>query len=251
MNFSSLNKEFLPLISKLVEQKFDLPAVTRSDVLRRLQKLPPVRQLQDLQEEQEQATTRTTVEEKLQAFCICAGRLLVNAFQILDDLRLRTESYRSTPTIFYSRFEEYPHLRDAVVQIGESLSIWEDSIGTEEFLKKHPRPRDVRNQYLEHTLRLIFVIAQLTLPEEYTPHREEFESFLSRDNFSKQFVWDNEKTYARSKERRRREIIASQDQTPARYVPYGLKVRRPYLVHSQSLHGHFVVVNDRCPRTGM
>ncbi|KAG6367505.1 hypothetical protein INS49_001695 [Diaporthe citri] len=143
-------------------------------------------------------------------------------------------------------FTHYQHRIKCLVQVRESLAFWEESIGAEAFDKKHARSRDVRHEYLKHTFRLVYVIADLSFPESLREYTEEMSEVLKQGDLQQHFILDSEVTYARSKERTRAGLTSPHHQCPRRFVPHGLRKLTPHFYYNPDLYGHLQVANEAC-----
>lgn len=251
MNFSTLRDVFIEEALRnlghgapYLQQRFHLPVATNEDVLHRLNTLEDlISRIKDLQHIQENFRAVDHVDRQLKVFCRSAGRRLVRACGMIEYLRCLLSS-RSPGAAFL----HHQSLVACLLQVKESLAFWEESIGAEEFYKRHARPREVRYQYLEHTLRLVFVIADLTFPEGLRAYIVELEDVLGRPHLRGQFQFDSPATYARTKGRARVGVTAPHDRCPKRFIPYGMKKLRPFWYRNPSLYGHLQVANEHCVR---
>lgn len=260
MNFSSLRDIYLDWHLRILGHEdpssaqdspllFPRPkprAVTCRQVLDKLNGLPDLRKLKVLQASQRRVRLKPNdvVGRKLKLFCRCAGGPLIQAFEILADLRNTLELI--SPEMSTSMpFRMHQWLVDALLEVRKSHAIWEVSVGHEAFFKKHPRPRAVRFEYLWYTLRLVYVVADLTFPWEFREYLQQMGSTLDQHDWKENFVLDSRVTYERSKKKTRPGLIAPVNQYPRRYLLFDQKVLRPFLVHNPSVYGHRLVPNER------
>lgn len=222
-----------------------LPTITCQHVLERLRTLPDLGSLQALQAEQQSVKPQCAADWTLKVFCECAGRPLIQAFVILTGLKKQLESLdpeRAATTTF----SQYQDLVGTLLEVRKSHAIWEVSVGNEAFFKAHPGPRAVRYDYLWYTLQLVYVVADLTFPEDFREHLQHMASWLRRCDWRERFILDSKVTYERSMKRARPEILAPPDRYPTRYLLFGQNVLRPCLVRNPSIYGHRLVPNERC-----
>ncbi|KUI61919.1 Altered inheritance of mitochondria protein 11 [Cytospora mali] len=222
----------------------DLPALTNRHVLSRLNTLPDViLRVKDLQATQEHFKPTSHVDQELKVFCQSAGRRLVRACAILEELRGLLNSGNLN-----SAFLHHKDLVECLLQIRESLAFWEESIGAPEFYRRHVRCQEVRFQYLKHTLCLVSVIVGLTFPEGLRAYVLELEDALGRPHLPQQFFFDSPITYAWTKKRTRVGLTAPLNRTPKRFIPSGLKKLSPFWYRNPNLYGHLLLANERCIR---
>lgn len=226
-----------------------VPQITCQHVLERLKNLPDLESLQALQAKQQRVKPQCTADWTLKVFCECAGRPLIQAFEILTRLKEKLES-PSQEQAADATFSQYQDLVGALLEVRKSHAIWEVSVGNEAFFKEHPGPRAVRYDYLWYTLQLVYVVADLTFPEDFREHLHHMGSWLRRCDWRERFILDSKVTYERSMQRARARpgILAPPGRYPIRYLLFGQKVLRPCLVHNTSKYGHRLVPNERCLR---
>lgn len=255
MNFSSLRDIFLIWHLRILGYQdphespiplaFPQPSprkVTCQDVQDRLKALPDLKQLKALQASQKKAKATGVVATTLKAFCQCAGEPLIRAFEILETLRGELELL-SPETSTSQPFSLYQAFKDALLEIRMVHAVWEVSVGNEAFFKRHAQSRAVRHEYLWFMLQLVYTVSDLTFPDEFHANLEGLERLLERQDWREQLILDSEVTYGLSKKKARPGIIAPPDQFPARFLPHGMTVLRPHVVHNPSLYGHRLVPN--------
>ncbi|KAI3392769.1 hypothetical protein diail_5205 [Diaporthe ilicicola] len=247
MNFSTLRDIYLEESLRVLgygepaHQPENIPFIPNRHALDRLDSLPDVERIKALQAKQERVRPTDEAEATLKAFCRCAGRHLVDAFTVVAGLKRLAKSGSAD-----AAFAHYQRRIKCLLQVRESLAYWEESIGAEAFDKKHARSRDVRHEYLKHTIQLVYVIADISFPESLREYIEEMSEILKQGNLQQQFVLDSEVTYARSKERTRAGLTSPHHQCPKRFVPHGLQKLTPYFYYNPDLYGHLQVVNEAC-----
>lgn len=224
------------------------PTVTCRQVLDRLKTLPESSSIEALQTRQMKITPKDGTARSLKLFCRCAGQPLISAFEVLARLRSHLESLDpQEPEKLATRpFLLYQYLVDALLEVRKSHTIWEVSVGHETFFKKHPTARAVRCEYILYVLKIVYVIALLTFPEDYREHLKEMEKLLKRHDWSEQLIFDSTVTYERSMKGARQGVIAPVNQYPKRFLMFDQKVLRPFLVHNPHVYGHRLVPNECC-----
>ncbi|ROV96741.1 hypothetical protein VSDG_05606 [Cytospora chrysosperma] len=250
MNFSTLREVYVEQALKFLGheipdcQHSGLLAVSNEHVLGRLETVPDlILRVRHLQTEQESFRPTNHVQEELKVFCQSAGRWLVGACTKLELLRGLLSS--GSPD---AAFQHHQVLIECLVHIKESLAYWEESINAKEFYGRHARSNEVRFQYLELTLRLVFIIVDLAFPEGLRAYVEELEGVLGWPELRKQFQFDNADTYARSKKWVIVGLTAPSNRIPKRFIPYGMKKLRPFWHRNPSVYGHLQVANLCCIR---
>jgi hypothetical protein len=250
MNFSTLREIYVEQALKFLGheipdcQHSGLLAVSNEHVLGRLETVPDlILRVRHLQTEQESFRPTNHVQEELKVFCQSAGRWLVGACTKLEGLRGLLSS--GSPD---AAFQHHQVLIECLVHIKESLAYWEESINAKEFYGRHARSNEVRFQYLELTLRLVFIIVDLAFPEGLRAYVEELEGVLGWPELRKQFQFDNADTYARSKKWVIVGLTAPSNRIPKRFIPYGMKKLRPFWHRNPSVYGHLQVANLCCIR---
>lgn len=252
MNFSSIRHIFLdwqlgilgyedPHGSPLVSPRPSPRRVTCREVRERLMALPDVKQLKEMHTSQQIIKATDAVDKTLKAFCRCAGEPLIRAFETVESVRKDLESAHSDQSHAFSLYQGF---QNALLEVRTAHAVWEVSVGDEAFFKRHARARAVRFDYLWWMLRLVYILSDLTFPGEFhETYLEGLETLLRRPDWRDQLVLDSEVTYELSKKRAIPGTIAPPDRFPKKYVLHGQTELRPFLVHSNSVHGHRLVPN--------
>lgn len=214
--------------------------------LQTLQSLPDVRQLEALQVRQQQRRPKAGVDRTLKLFCHCAGPPLIRALEILANLRQQLDALG--PAARATTFFMHQHLVDSLVEVRKCHAIWEVSIGDEAFFKKHTRPRSVRFEYLAFMLHLLYIIANLTFPDNLQEYLEEMRRVLVRRDWRDLLVLDSAVTYERSTRRLRPDVLAPLAQYPRRWLLHGQTSLCPLFLHNTSIYGHRLVANEYAMR---
>ncbi|KUI73487.1 hypothetical protein VM1G_08817 [Cytospora mali] len=250
MNFSTFRDVYVAEALRILGhgipnfEDSNLPALTNQHVLSRINTLPDViLGVKCLQATQENFKPTSHVDQELKAFCRSAGRRLVRACAIIEDLQGLLDS-----SDLHSAFLHHKDLVECLLQIRESLAFWEESIGAPEFYRCHARCQQVRFQYLKPTLHLVSAIVDLTFPEGLRVYVLELENALGRPDLFQQFHLDSPITYALSKERTRVGVTAPLNRMPKRFIPHGLTKLSPFWYRNPNLYGHLLVANEHCIR---
>lgn len=220
--------------------------VTCQYALQRLHSLPDVRQLEALQARQQQHRAKVGADRTLKLFCHCAGPPLIRALEILANLRRQLDALG--PSARATTFLMHQHLVDSLVEVRKCHAIWEVSIGDEAFFKKYTRPRSVRFEYLAYMLHLLYVIANLTFPDDLQEYLEEMRRVLARRDWRDLLVLDSAVTYERSRRRLRPDVLAPLGQYPRRWLLHGQTSVCPFFLHNTSVYGHRLVANEYAMR---
>lgn len=229
-------------------KRSEMPAVTNQDVLGRLSILPDlVTRVNNLHAEQVSFVANSDIDKGLKSYCRTAGLRLVRACETIENLRCLLSS-GSSKADAGAAFTYHQHLVDCLLLIKVSLAFWSESIGAKEFGRKHVRCKDVRFRYVEHTIRLVFIIADLTFPEDLRDYVDEMKDALGRPHLQGQFFFDGPVTYAWSKERVKMGLTAAQNRQLKRFLPFGLDTVTPLWCLNPSLYGNLQVPNQLCMR---
>ena len=248
MNFTTLQDVFVEEALKALGhevpgfQYSDLPALTNRDVFGRFSAVPDlVTRIKGLHTKQKSVVPTNRVDKELKIFCRCAGWRLVQGAKVLEDLWCLLRNHDPN-----APFSHHQDLLECLLAIRKSLDVWAESIDAKEFYRRHARSQDVRYIYVLLTMRLVHVIVDLTFSEGLRPYVDELADLIERPWLQGTFFFDGPKTYARIKKKTRLGLTAPSNETPKRFIPYGLVELTPFWVRNSGLYGHAQVPNELC-----